>query len=132
MANPPAQSISTLALRVPPLSPSQLAALESWLRLLLWENTLLPPFPSALADPSPPFSIHRTKGLIRCRDGAVKMLQGVREVFDITDLEREGEEAEGAGGGGGGKEGKIVLIGKGLERESIEASLGRALREVGD
>ncbi|CAF9929553.1 MAG: hypothetical protein HETSPECPRED_007396 [Heterodermia speciosa] len=123
-------SISTLALPIPILSPSQFAALESWLRLLLWENTLLPPLPSALADPgSPPFSIHRAKGLIRCQDGAVKMLQGVREVFDITDLEKEEEEG---GEGGGGKEGKIVLIGRGLRRESLEASLGRALREVGD
>lgn len=59
----------------------------------------------------------------------MKMLQGVREVFDITDLEKEEEEG---GEGGGGKEGKIVLIGRGLRRESLEASLGRALREVGD
>lgn len=51
------------------------------------------------------------------------MLQGVREVFEITDLDAgvAGEK---------GKGGKIVLIGRGLRREDLEASLARALREV--
>ena len=54
------------------------------------------------------------------------MLQGVREVFEITDLEQDDTEHEG------GKKGKIVLIGRGLSEKDMEASLARALREVGD
>ena len=53
------------------------------------------------------------------------MLQGVREVFEITDLEEKKDEVDVG-------RGKIVLIGRGLRRENVEASLGRALREVGD
>lgn len=49
------------------------------------------------------------------------MLQGVREVFDITDLDGAASEE--------GKGGKIVLIGRGLRRGDMEASLARALRE---
>ena len=144
------QSISTIAIPLPTLSPSQFAALESWLQSLLWENILLPPLPSLAAalehtslndgsgsisstaepvEDKEPFSIHRTKGLIHCEDGTAKMLQGVREVFDITDLDNDG------GGGSDNqseRKGKIVLIGRGLRKEDMEASLARALREVGD
>ena len=50
------------------------------------------------------------------------MLQGVREVFDITDLD--------AAASGEGKGGKLVLIGRGLRRGDVEGSLARALRGV--
>lgn len=142
------KSISTIALQLPTLSPSQFAALESWLRLLLWENTLLPPLPSlattlqqtsldSFPSSSAPdetetgvlFSIHRTKGLIRCHDGSTKMLQGVREVFEITELEHEDGERERDDEDKGGK---IVMIGRGLRKNDMERSLERALREVGD
>ena len=58
------------------------------------------------------------------------MLQGVREVFEITDLDDgkgdssvETEE---------GKTGKLVFIGRGLKGDMMEGSLRRALREIGD
>lgn len=58
------------------------------------------------------------------------MLQGVREVFEITDLD------DGMGDSSGdakeGRLGKLVFIGRGLKREMMEGSLERALREVGD
>ena len=76
----------------------------------------------------PSFTIHRTKGLIYLEDGLTKMLQGVHEVFEITDLEGEKNGASAVGD----TKGKIVLIGRGIEREDMEASLARALREVGD
>ena len=76
------------------------------------------------------FSIHRTKGLIRLQDGTTKMLQGVREVFEITDL--DDGQGDGSGDVDEGKKGKLVFIGRGLKREEMEGSLGRALREVGD
>lgn len=50
------------------------------------------------------------------------MLQGVREVFELVDLEQANAETGG----------KIVLIGKGIRGMDFEGSLARALREVGD
>lgn len=41
------------------------------------------------------------------------MVQGVREVFEIVDLD----------GGGGGGEGKLVLIGRGLDGGAFGGSL---------
>lgn len=59
------------------------------------------------------------------------MIQGVREVFEIVDLDGGGREGEGKGEGTGGgvqrqagEEGKLVLIGRGLD----EGAFGRSLR----
>lgn len=55
------------------------------------------------------------------------MIQGVREVFEIVDLER------GGGGGEGvrvGEEGKLVLIGRGLDEAAFGRSLRACLEEV--
>jgi len=51
------------------------------------------------------------------------MVQGVREVFEIVDLDNDG-------GGGGGRDtvsGKLVFIGKGLEGGEVGRSLDEAL-----
>ena len=134
------QSISTTSLPLPLVLSSQLSALESWLRLLLWENTLLPPLhplPSTAttSEPHPPpptkptFSIHRTKGLITTTDGKTKMLQGVREVFEIVDLDPPPAGTENDANQG---HGKIVFIGRGIAGLDFKGSLARALRETGD
>jgi G3E family GTPase len=70
------------------------------------------------------FTIHRTKGLIPTTDGKTQMLQGVREVFELVDLEQASSEKA--------KTGKIVFIGRGIGGLDFEGSLARALREVGD
>lgn len=68
------------------------------------------------------------------------MLQGVREVFELADA-RDGVGSGGAGAGGseegvgvnGGKEsveGKIVVIGRGLERRVWQESLRGFLEMV--
>ena len=49
------------------------------------------------------------------------MIQGVREVFEIVDLDRRGR------GGGGAEEGKLVLIGRGLDEGAFAGSLGGCL-----
>lgn len=58
------------------------------------------------------------------------MVQGVREVFEIVELDRGGGSA---GKGGHGKkekgEGKLVLIGRGLQEVAFGASLRGALGE---
>lgn len=50
------------------------------------------------------------------------MVQGVRDVFEIVDLEG-GSRDGGAGVGSGGGEGKLVLIGRGLDEGAFEGSL---------
>ncbi len=70
-----------------------------------------------------PFEIHRLKGRLRFDDGTVKMVQGVREIFEIFDCKStmanrtansNGEEAQETRQGDN-VEGKLVLIGRGLQ-----------------
>lgn len=59
--------------------------------------------------------MHRIKGRIVLDDGRAKMLQGVREIFELTDVP-PGDDGVAAAG-------KIVVIGRGLRREAWAASL---------
>lgn len=102
------QKIGTITIPLPPLSPEQLDRLDGWLRSVLWESVM----PNQNPDPS--FEIHRTKGRIALSNGSVKMLQGVREIFEIIDAETVTSVQH---------EGKIVFIGKGLSKEMFEQSL---------
>ena len=106
------QSISTVAFRTPVLEPSQLERLDAWLRLILWEGAL--PVAGGGSQPSNA-TIYRLKGRQPLTDGTVMMIQGVREVFEITETTR-------AGANWGGK---IVIIGKQLQGIAWEASLGQ-------
>lgn len=65
------------------------------------------------------FEIHRLKGRLLVRDGSVKMVQGVREIFEIIDVEEdrptvERKNHETAKSPIGGSSGKLVLIGRGI------------------
>ena len=100
--------------------------LDAWLRSVLWDSHLpLPPeasdgrLPSAKDSPPSEFEIHRTKGLLHLSDGSRKVIQGVREIFEIRDLPVE-EESDSSGGNAMGK---IVLIGRGLDLQLFEMSL---------
>ena len=58
------------------------------------------------------------------------MVQGVREVFEITDLPDDQGTADAEGGdrgGDGGDGGKLVFIGRGLDHRAI---LEESLRAV--
>ena len=89
-------------------------------------------------------TIHRLKALFALTDGTERMIQGVREVFEITTpvdnassgstiLAAQSEnvgEGQGRGEEGGGEgEGMIVFIGRGLRErgESVERSLKLSL-----
>lgn len=52
-------------------------------------------------------------------DGSVKLLQGVREVFELLDS----ADTSGAAREDGGGEGKIVLIGRDIERDALQRGL---------
>ncbi|KAA6415208.1 MAG: hypothetical protein FRX48_01961 [Lasallia pustulata] len=111
-------TISTISLQVPALADAQLSRFEEWLRLILWEGTLDPS--EEVSSPARAFSIHRTKGRLLMISGSVKMVQGVREVFEIVDLKdsstRSQVEAPTF-------EGKLILIGRGLAGQLWDLSL---------
>jgi G3E family GTPase len=75
------------------------------------------------------WEIHRSKGRVRLEGGEVKMLQGVREIFELID----GVDAAGDGEQGGEAKGsRIVFIGRNLGGETsgaFQRSLDDALRE---
>ena len=70
------------------------------------------------------FSVHRTKGRIPTTNAGIKMVQGVRNVFEITDLET-GDEA----GSDLNTMGKLVLIGRGLNQDYFQRSLEETLSQ---
>lgn len=118
-------AIGTVTVRVAEaLDEGGMARLDKWLRSVLWESKL-PGFEGVSG-----WEIHRSKGRVRLASGEVKMLQGVREIFELIDGvdaaagDGEGEEAE--------KGSRIVFIGRNLGGETsgtFQRSLADALRE---
>jgi G3E family GTPase len=95
-------NISTRSFKIPVLPSAGLGRLEVWLRRVLWREGNEGDDMSA--------EVHRVKGVLPMEDGSVKVLQGVREIFDIIDTDtRGGHEGVKIDGG------KIVMIGRRLE-----------------
>ncbi|GKZ37558.1 COBW domain-containing protein 1 [Aspergillus brasiliensis] len=112
-------SISTIALTTPPITPSQVSRVDTWLQSVLWDSTM--PLAAEVSGPTG-FDIHRLKGILVLSDGSTKIIQAVRDVFEI----RDAEPADGK------TQCKIVLIGRGLGgdggrawQRSLEEWLGR-------
>lgn len=103
-------------------------SLESWLQSLLWESTLdfhsSSPAHSALKDS---FAIHRTKGRILTMSGTAKMIQGVREVFELVDVDPSNTPTATPDEDATPQRGKLVLIGRGLSDLPVEESLRSVL-----
>ena len=80
------------------------------------------------ASSSDSFSIHRLKGRLLLESGRVKMVQGVREVFEVSDLDNcnHGSESSKSGFAEAVK-GKLVLIGRGLAGQPWQDSLNAAM-----
>lgn len=89
-------TLSTLDLSFPILSDVDLAGLERCLEDVLWPT-----------DQEKAYEVHRTKGLLRLKDGSAKMLQGVRDIFELTDAQSVPDEGENS---------RIVLIGRNLDQ----------------
>lgn len=89
-------TISTIAFPLPSFDVQKLYTIENWLQSLLWND-----------GRERDFEVYRVKGFIPLTDGSAKIVQGVREIFEIVDAKdvRAGPEAQG----------KIVIIGRGLE-----------------
>ncbi|KAL4863723.1 hypothetical protein BDV12DRAFT_201796 [Aspergillus spectabilis] len=99
-------SISTISLTHPPLPESKISLVDAWLQSVLWDSTLPLPLPSTTSS-APKFEIHRLKGILALPDGSSKIIQAVRDVFEIRDQALAPDEERK-------RECKIVLIGRGL------------------
>ncbi|EUC44362.1 hypothetical protein COCMIDRAFT_98409 [Bipolaris oryzae ATCC 44560] len=106
-------SIATSTITFPTLSREQVDKYDFFLRTLLWEETL----PNDVAHK--PFEIHRLKGRAPVQGGKLLLTQGVRSIYDTNEL--EGDATEGS------TEGKLVLIGRGVEQEGFRESLRQVL-----
>jgi G3E family GTPase len=112
-------AIGTITLNVPPLDGQDLMKLDQWLRTILWDNCIPGPDPSRKST-NMPWEIHRTKGRIYINDGGIKILQGVREIFELIDGARSDDDASD-------HRGKIVFIGRNIGTESTRQAFQTSL-----
>ncbi|KAI1430559.1 cobW-domain-containing protein [Xylaria sp. CBS 124048] len=105
-------TISTASFSIPLLAEGQLPKVDSWLRSILWEGAL----PSTSKEKAR-IEIHRLKARLVFDDGDVKLVQGVREIFEIID-----GEISTSGANTTPQLGKIVLIGRGIHKVDFERS----------
>ncbi|PTU19427.1 hypothetical protein P175DRAFT_0558990 [Aspergillus ochraceoroseus IBT 24754] len=100
-------AISTIAITHPQLSPLQIPHVDEWLRSVLWDSKL----PNSEDGSSPPsdFDIHRLKGILALNDGSSRIIQAVRDVFEIRDGQPASTPSSEAK-----TQCKMVLIGRGL------------------
>jgi G3E family GTPase len=98
-----------------------LRGLDGWLRSVLWESKV-PGYEEGVTG----WEIHRAKGRVRVEGGGVKMLQGVREIFELIDgvVDETGDEDTG-----GEKEqgGRIVFIGRNVSAGTTAAAFQHSL-----
>jgi G3E family GTPase len=117
------KTISTISVPLPVLTPGGLQAVDAWLRSVLWENEL----PGSAAPTVPAFEIHRLKGRLKLNDASERIVQGVRELFEIfdnpnLDAELAPELRKDSG--------KIVLIGRHLDKFDFQRSLLDTVRAI--
>lgn len=90
------------------------------MRSVLWENVL----PGHEPTGGPAYDVHRLKGRFFGDDGKEKIIQGVREIFDIFDSPSQQPESMPS------RAGKIVVIGRHLDdfdfRKSLQDAIGEA------
>ena len=120
------QAISTIAVTIPPIAADQVPRVDSWLQSVLWESALPQPAMGSTESHPLQFEIHRLKGILRLQDGSSRIIQAVRDVFEIRDAETtkdDGKPSQALC--------KIVLIGRGLGptidpwKESLESFIRR-------
>jgi hypothetical protein len=86
---------------------------DRWLRAVLWDHKL------PATDSAVEFEIHRTKGRLVFKNGDVKLLQGVREIFELIDAPNGAEISS--------TEGKIILIGRGVQGIDFESNFRQTI-----
>jgi len=110
------RGISSILVPIPPLPSQRIQMLDGWIRSVLWENRL----PGSTIE-NPDLQILRCKGMFHSDENELFVLQGVRAIYELTQLDVEDDQdvdSEGIG-----DVGKLVFIGKGLTddvRQSLE------------
>lgn len=103
-------TISTLTIPLPPFDLQKLPLLQAWLENLLWEAD------DRQRGQKRKYEIHRTKGLVPLTDdAAVRVIQGVRDIFEIIEVPPPPAPNPDEGEQGGPQDGKIVFIGRNLD-----------------
>jgi G3E family GTPase len=108
------RGISSILVPVPVLPAAKVEILDEWIRSVLWEHRLPNEGDAGGLD------VLRCKGMFRTDAGEVYVLQGVREMYDLSPAEST-VDSDGVG-----EIGKLVFIGKGLDdrvRSSLEATV---------
>ncbi|KAJ5569578.1 uncharacterized protein N7459_009008 [Penicillium hispanicum] len=103
-------AISTIAVVTPSIPADKVSRVDEWLRSVLWESTLPIPANGATDHHPTNFEIHRLKGIIVLNDGSNKIIQAVRDTFEI----RDSEPIQSDDNRPPTLQCKIVLIGRGL------------------
>lgn len=115
---------------MPILDIEQLPYLDAWLRSVLWDSKIpnldqtADGVENTRADPE----IHRLKARVPLSNGATKIVQGVREVFEILDAPKS-EESRSVIQGQTPTAGKIVVIGRYLAGLNFEQSFINTLNQ---
>ncbi|PPJ58526.1 hypothetical protein CBER1_07145 [Cercospora berteroae] len=113
-------AIGTLSLNLPVLDDRGLKALDSWLQAVLWESHL-PEGEDANEEVSKSsWEIHRSKGRIPLANGTVKLLQGVREIFDLIDGPVDTASTAD-------QSGRLVFIGRNIGGKQLQAAFQSSL-----
>jgi len=119
-------TISTITLKLPVMELIHLTKLDAWLRSVCWESTLPTTLPTSdammVTNAGRSFEVHRIKGRLRCSSCQVKLVQGVRDVFEIMDATEPTIGSPEALAGS-----KIVVIGRALVSEVWQKSLDGAI-----
>ncbi|TIB72426.1 cobW-domain-containing protein [Wallemia mellicola] len=103
-----------IELSLPSLTNVQYADFDMWIRCVLWENTL----PSVeTVEIGEEMEILRTKGVINRDDGAVYILQGVRDMYEIKQAPN-----------GPSINTKLVFIGKNTNQDLFQKSINNYLK----
>lgn len=106
--------IQSIELSLPSLTNVQYADFDMWIRCVLWENTL----PSVeTVEIGEEMEILRTKGVINRDDGAVYILQGVRDMYEIKQAPN-----------GPSINTKLVFIGKNTNQDLFQKSINNYLK----
>ena len=111
------RGISSLQIDCPRLSLEQIDLLDEWVRNVLWEKQL----PGRPAGENSEIEVLRCKGLFTTTVGELHVLQGVRNLYEISKVEDQELGLPDAG--------KLVFIGKGLH-EHVRTSLQKQMKIV--
>lgn len=116
-------TIVTTAFTLPTLKLEQLPLIDEWLRSILWEFVLPNTNASSENIQKPPFKfeVHRLKASLPLSNGDLKIVQGVRSMFEILDAPYKSRSTKAS------TEGKFVLIGRGIQCEEFQKSLLKAI-----